>query len=104
MIHNYYGLQVYLYPHILFNFLSKDEVIYIHRRWMRESERKMFPQNLHMQFHGREMHTLCFVSENSQVGANVEENPFDRSSWIATGCEDGTVRLTRYADCYRLCY
>lgn len=69
---------------------------------MLESDRKMFPQNLHMQFHGREMHTLCFVSENSQVGVNVEENLFDRSSWIATGCEDGTVRLTRYADCHRL--
>ncbi|KAL5859325.1 hypothetical protein ACOSQ4_000621 [Xanthoceras sorbifolium] len=75
----------------------KDEVIYIHRHWIPKSERQMFPHNLHMQFHGREIHTLCFVSENLRAGANGKKSPYDKSSWIATGCEDGTVRLTRYS-------
>ncbi|KAI9182295.1 hypothetical protein LWI28_023964 [Acer negundo] len=75
----------------------KDEVIYIHRYWIPKTEKKMFPQNLHMQFHGREIHTLSFVSENLQVGANGKKSLYDKSSWIATGCEDGTVRLTRYS-------
>ncbi|KAG6619439.1 uncharacterized protein LOC122317079 isoform X2 [Carya illinoinensis] len=68
----------------------KDEMIYIHRNWTLDGERRIIPQNLHVQFHGREMHTLCFVSE---LRAN---DLFSRSIWIATGCEDGTVRLTRY--------
>ncbi|XP_034690714.1 uncharacterized protein LOC117918294 isoform X1 [Vitis riparia] len=75
----------------------KDEIIYIHRFWIPESERKIFPQNLHIQFHGREMHSLCFVSRDSQVGLNGKHDLSSRSSWIATGCEDGTVRLTRYS-------
>lgn len=74
----------------------KDEIIYIHRKWVPEREWKIFPQNLHTQFHGREMHSLCFVSKNTLVEANGNDFQFDRSSWIATGCEDGTVRLTRY--------
>ncbi|KAJ4844773.1 hypothetical protein Tsubulata_003478 [Turnera subulata] len=74
----------------------KDEVIFVHRQWTAETERKIFPQNLHIQFHGREMHSLCFVSENTLVEANVKHDISDKSSWIATGCEDGTVRLTRY--------
>lgn len=44
------------------------------------------------------MHSLCFVYENLQVQANEVETLVGKSSWIATGCEDGTVRLTRYAD------
>ncbi|XWS76708.1 hypothetical protein CRYUN_Cryun01aG0201000 [Craigia yunnanensis] len=74
----------------------KDEIIYIHRYWLPRSGRKIFPQNLHLQFHGREMHSLCFVFENLQVQANEVESLVDKSSWIATGCEDGTVRLTRF--------
>ncbi|GAV64080.1 WD40 domain-containing protein [Cephalotus follicularis] len=74
----------------------KDEIIYVHRRWELEGERNIFPLNLHMQFHGREMHSLCFVSENLQASANGKQNLSDKSNWIATGCEDGTVRLTRY--------
>ncbi|KAK9266700.1 hypothetical protein L1049_007353 [Liquidambar formosana] len=77
----------------------KDETIYVHRHWVPYSERKMLPQNLHMQFHGREIHSLCFISEESQYIANSEHRVFPKSSWIAwiaTGCEDGTVRLTRY--------
>lgn len=58
--------------------------------------RKMYPQNLHMQFHGREMHSLCFILEETQSGKNGKPSVFSGSSWIATGCEDGTVRLTRY--------
>ncbi|RVX01429.1 hypothetical protein CK203_017454 [Vitis vinifera] len=78
----------------------KDEIIYIHRFWIPESERKIFPQNLHIQFHGREMHSLCFVSRDSQVGLNGKHDLSSRSSWIATGCEDGTVRLT---SCESIC-
>lgn len=76
--------------------IFQDEIIYIHRFWIPESERKIFPHNLHIQFHGREMHSLCFVSRDSQVGLNGKHDLSSRSSWIATGCEDGTVRLTRY--------
>lgn len=90
----------FLFSVLTFKFLFKDEVIHIHRQWIPNNERKMFPKNLHMQFHGREMHTLCFVSENLQVGSNVKTCPLGKSSWIATGCEDGTVRLTRYANYY----
>ncbi|XP_022757740.1 uncharacterized protein LOC111304949 isoform X3 [Durio zibethinus] len=73
----------------------KDEIIYIHRQWLPGGKKK-FPQNLHLQFHGREMHSLCFVFESLQVQGNEVENLVDKSSWIATGCEDGTVRLTRF--------
>ncbi|KAL8253963.1 hypothetical protein R6Q59_032184 [Mikania micrantha] len=65
----------------------KDEVIYMHKHWEVASE-KLYPQNLHLQFHGRELHSLCFIvtdTNNSQLG------------FIASGCEDGTVRLTRYS-------
>jgi hypothetical protein len=71
-------------------------MVYICRNWILAGERKIIPRNLHVQFHGREMHSLCFVSENLQVRANEKNDIFSRSSWIATGCEDGTVRLTRY--------
>ncbi|XP_062084393.1 uncharacterized protein LOC133790668 isoform X2 [Humulus lupulus] len=74
----------------------KDEVIHIHRHWEPEGFRKIYPQNLHMQFHGREMHSLCFIMEELQPGANGKHSLVSGSSWIATGCEDGTVRLTRY--------
>ncbi|KAK4749758.1 hypothetical protein SAY87_027207 [Trapa incisa] len=68
----------------------KDEIIHIYRLWKSETGERRLPCNLHMQFHGRELHSLCFVSQNPQVEANK------RPSWILTGCEDGTVRLTRY--------
>ncbi|XVF80749.1 hypothetical protein PTKIN_Ptkin15bG0100100 [Pterospermum kingtungense] len=74
----------------------KDEIIYIHRHWLPGSGKKIFPQNLHLQFHGREMHSLCFVFENLQVKGNGVENLVDKQSWVTTGCEDGTVRLTRF--------
>lgn len=74
----------------------QDEIIYIRRFWIPESERKIFPQNLHFQFHGREIHSLCFVSMDLQAGLDGKHDLSSRSSWIATGCEDGTVRLTRY--------
>ncbi|XP_057964984.1 uncharacterized protein LOC131155691 isoform X2 [Malania oleifera] len=74
----------------------KDEIIFIHRHCVLDGEKKIYPQNLHVQFHGREMHCLCFVTEDSESDANGLQSPISRSSWIATGCEDGTVRLTRY--------
>lgn len=74
----------------------KDEIIYIHRHWVPDGEIKIYPQNLHLQFHGREMHSLCFISENPRFSSNKEQGVFPNACWIATGCEDGTVRLTRY--------
>lgn len=74
----------------------KDEIIYIHRHWLPDCERKIYPQNLHLQFHGREMHSLCFISENTRIPPNKEWGSFPNACWLATGCEDGTVRLTRY--------
>ncbi|KAM0015733.1 putative transcription factor WD40-like family [Helianthus debilis subsp. tardiflorus] len=65
----------------------KDEVIYMHKHWVVASD-KIYPQNLNLQFHGREMHSLCFIVDHT--------NNF-QPSFIATGCEDGTVRLTRYS-------
>ncbi|XP_055962170.1 uncharacterized protein LOC126688213 isoform X2 [Mercurialis annua] len=74
----------------------KDEIIYIHRQRKPQSQRKIFPQHLHIQFHGRELHSLCFISDDAAVKENGKDCLSDNSSWIATGCEDGTVRLTRY--------
>ncbi|GLT50571.1 hypothetical protein SLA2020_240490 [Shorea laevis] len=74
----------------------KDDIIHIHRNWILESEKEIFPQNLHLQFHGREMHALLFVYEDVLDQRNCNGGLLDKSSWIATGCEDGTVRLTRF--------
>ncbi|XP_030551812.1 uncharacterized protein LOC115756249 isoform X2 [Rhodamnia argentea] len=71
----------------------KDDIIYIHRHWIMDSKDKILPQNLRLQFHGREVHSLCFVTGDFQLRKNKQ------SSWIVTGCEDGTVRLTRYTQC-----
>ncbi|KAL6972386.1 hypothetical protein U1Q18_047701 [Sarracenia purpurea var. burkii] len=62
-----------------------------------DGERKIYPQNLHLQFHGRELHSVCFISEDSQSTSKL--GLFSKSCWIATGCEDGTVRLNRYVIC-----
>ncbi|VVA30531.1 PREDICTED: WD repeat-containing 6 [Prunus dulcis] len=45
------------------------------------------------------MHSICFVSGGFQPGVYGKHNLFSASSWIATGCEDRTVRLTRYRIC-----
>ncbi|XP_039161352.1 WD repeat-containing protein 6 isoform X2 [Eucalyptus grandis] len=71
----------------------KDDIIYIRRHWIKDSKDKILPQNLRLQFHGREVHSLCFVTGDFQLRKNKQ------SSWIVTGCEDGTVRLTRYTQC-----
>ncbi|CAL9018263.1 unnamed protein product [Prunus brigantina] len=42
------------------------------------------------------MHSICFVSEGFEPGVYGKHSLFSASSWIATGCEDRTVRLTRY--------
>ncbi|KAK7337576.1 hypothetical protein VNO77_18158 [Canavalia gladiata] len=75
----------------------KDEMIHIHRHWIHDRDGKIYPQNLHMQFHGREIHSLCFISNDMLLGDNYKCTLFSKSSWIATGCEDGTVRLTWYS-------
>ncbi|KAL1816485.1 hypothetical protein DCAR_0520886 [Daucus carota subsp. sativus] len=74
----------------------KDEIIYVHRHWVPDSERKIYPQNLHLQFHGREMHSLCFISGNTIFPSTKQQGFCPNACWLATGCEDGTVRLTRY--------
>ncbi|XP_077240486.1 transducin family protein / WD-40 repeat family protein isoform X2 [Tasmannia lanceolata] len=75
----------------------KDHTIHIHRLWVpAASERRIFPQVLHTQYHGREIHSLCFVSSGLQLNPYKSSDPFLGLSWIATGCEDGSVRLTRY--------
>ncbi|XP_011079487.1 uncharacterized protein LOC105162994 [Sesamum indicum] len=74
----------------------KDDVIYIHRHWVPESDRQIYPRNLHVQFHGREVHSLCFICGDSLCSSDEDQGLVSGSSWIATGCEDGTVRLTRY--------
>lgn len=63
---------------------------------MTTGERVMYPKNLHLQFHGREIHTLCFISQDSSCSLNEKQDIFSEMIWVATGCEDGTVRLTRY--------
>ncbi|XP_059311756.1 LOW QUALITY PROTEIN: uncharacterized protein LOC132063295 [Lycium ferocissimum] len=75
----------------------KDGIIYVHRHWVTTSERVMYPKNFHLQFHGREIHTLCFISQDSSYSLNEKQDTFSEMIWVATGCEDGTVRLTRYA-------
>ncbi|KAI0504458.1 hypothetical protein KFK09_015410 [Dendrobium nobile] len=68
----------------------KDHNIHIHRQWVPVYERQQHTQVLHLQYHGREIHAVCFISFMLQ--SNPEKH-FD--SLIATGCEDGTVRITR---------
>ncbi|GJN30059.1 hypothetical protein PR202_gb18335 [Eleusine coracana subsp. coracana] len=70
----------------------KDQNIHIHRHWVPTQDKKLLPQVLHLQFHGREVHSLCFIDPSSY-------SKFLNSSdlRIATGCEDGTVRLTCYS-------
>ncbi|XP_027188627.1 uncharacterized protein [Cicer arietinum] len=75
----------------------KDEMIHIHRLWIDDKDAKIYPLSLHMQFHGREIHSLCFIHEDMLLGDNYKRPLFSNSSWIATGCEDGTVRLTWYS-------
>nr|GEV10943.1 hypothetical protein [Tanacetum cinerariifolium] len=69
----------------------KDEVCYVHKYWVQTTDR-IYPQNLHLQFHGREMHSLCFINDHTNFSTHEKQSGF-----IATGCEDGTVRLTRYS-------
>lgn len=69
-------------------------MIHIHRLWIDDKDAKIYPLSLHMQFHGREIHSLCFIHEDMLLGDNYKRPLFSNSSWIATGCEDGTVRLT----------
>ncbi|KAI4319911.1 hypothetical protein MLD38_033452 [Melastoma candidum] len=69
----------------------KDEVINIRRLWMAKMKGDILPRNLGVQFHGREVHSLCFIHEV------CKKRPAEESCWLVTGCEDGTVRLTRYS-------
>ncbi|CAN6302598.1 unnamed protein product [Urochloa humidicola] len=69
----------------------KDHDVHIQRHWVPTQEKKLLPQVLHLQFHGREVHSLCFIDPASYSDL---ENSSDLL--IATGCEDGTVRLTGF--------
>ncbi|CAH1434212.1 unnamed protein product [Lactuca virosa] len=76
----------------------KDEVIYMHKQWVATSDSRIYPQNLHLQFHGREMHSLCFiVNDGTQLSSDEKQAQLFQSAFVATGCEDGTVRLTSYS-------
>lgn len=87
----------------------QDQVIYVHRQWASleiisdldvPSElgsldtgrlTSQLPQSLHSQFHGREIHSVHFISSGMR---SFFDKP-DCCSWIATGSEDGAVRITR---------
>nr|XP_027099999.1 uncharacterized protein LOC113719126 isoform X1 [Coffea arabica]XP_027100006.1 uncharacterized protein LOC113719126 isoform X1 [Coffea arabica] len=73
----------------------KNDMICIHRHWVPQNESELYPRNLHLQFHGREIHSVCFIGE-SDYGSDKRSGMLSTTDWIATGCEDGTVRLTRY--------
>lgn len=73
----------------------KDHTIHVYRHWVPTIEKIPFPKILHMQFHGREIHSVCFISVGL-LGQTEKSDLLLRLSWVATGCEDGTVRLTRY--------
>jgi len=49
------------------------------------------PQSLHGQFHGREIHSVHFVS----AGVIPVTSSQHVTKWIATGAEDGAVRICR---------
>ncbi|XP_048532945.1 uncharacterized protein LOC125511579 [Triticum urartu] len=70
----------------------KDHSIHVHRHWAPAQDRKLLPQVFHTQFHGREVHSLCFIDP-----ASYSHPERSTDLWIATGCEDGTVRLTGYS-------
>ncbi|CAL4920368.1 unnamed protein product [Urochloa decumbens] len=69
----------------------KDHDIHIQRHWLPTQDKKLLPQVLHLQFHGREVHSLCFIDPASY--SDLENSS---GLLIATGCEDGTVRLTGF--------
>jgi len=70
----------------------KDHSIHVRRHWAPAQDKKLLPQVLHTQFHGREVHSLSFIDP-----ASYSYSGKDTDLWIATGCEDGTVRLTGYS-------
>lgn len=74
----------------------KNDMICIHRQWVPLCESELYPQNLHLQFHGKEIHSVCFIAGESDYGSDKRSRMSSKTDWIATGCEDGTVRLTRY--------
>ncbi|KAJ7565067.1 hypothetical protein O6H91_02G046200 [Diphasiastrum complanatum] len=87
---------------------TKDWTIHVHRRWtcyplsrispylvekidQTQSINTIFPsqQVLQKQFHGKEIHCVQFVPVQNICSSASS------ASWIATGSEDGTVRITR---------
>ncbi|KAH9318915.1 hypothetical protein KI387_020684, partial [Taxus chinensis] len=74
----------------------KDHMIYVLRNWVPDDQIKLFPQSLHTQFHGREIHSVHFIPMPDSLFNHLNDCP-PKISWIATGSEDGTVRLTRHS-------
>jgi hypothetical protein len=78
--------------------VNQDHVIHVKRNWsdlpaMLDADRhpkKILSTGLQVQFHGREIHSVHFIST-----VQLSLTPI---SWIATGAEDGTVRITRYSE------
>lgn len=86
-------------------YVLQDHVVYVHRNWTYldsmdiEKEESSYPiqklmsqlpQSLHGQFHGREIHSVHFVS-----AGNIPVTSQHGTKWIATGAEDGAVRISR---------
>lgn len=83
---------LYIFAHIVKLILlvfKQDHNIHIHRHWAPCQDKKLLPQVFHMQFHGREVHSLCFIDPAGYSNPEKSSNLY-----IATGCEDGTMRLT----------
>ncbi|GLJ20918.1 hypothetical protein SUGI_0381750 [Cryptomeria japonica] len=75
----------------------KDHTIYVLRNWVPNDQIKLSPQSLHTQFHGREIHSVHFIPMLSSLFCSQNNLSCPKTSWIATGSEDGTVRITRYS-------
>lgn len=88
----------------------QDHIIHVHRNWANvpllpdsmditkddnpNSIQKLIsqlPQSLHGQFHGREIHSVQFVP----AGNTSMSSDQHLRKWIATGSEDGAVRISR---------
>lgn len=81
--------------------------MYVHRNWthlldsldVRKEENpdpiqklmSQLPQSLHGQFHGREIHSVHFVPAGNIPVTSSQHG----TKWIATGAEDGAVRISR---------
>lgn len=86
----------YLSHHATDKHVLQDHVVYVHRNWTSspivedsdslQDQISQLPQSLHGQFHGREIHSVHFIPSSNRQHL---------TEWIATGAEDGAVRISR---------